>query len=408
LSFLTIAAIFFKRGGAAIGVNAASYLGYDQEKGKWRKNMKKWFGIVLLVGLVFLSGCTKLPQEQFAEDLKAQKSVNAGDFSLSVDTFDIEGADLQSSEVGMIFSQLAGAKIAGNFAEDPKSKNIRFESTLTWGEEEVPLNLLIDGKSHESYLSAEMFAKMIDAFAFGNFGDSSQTGEDTFKGKYIQLSPEEMADIDADQLLETNQLFSSEVMSDYIKTLDKDSFKKEGDTITHTFTKQELEGLVEYAKKQDADTSEITQWEELLKDTKSIELTVSVNAKKQNQKVVLNMTQSGDLPVTVGLTFTISGKESDEKVQLPASEDVIDEETLFDSYQEDSLLDDSYEEDTADDWTGYSLTDEEFEQLLAMAPTAVKEMTEDEIAEFLLIYKNILTDKQYQQLSEVLQVSGNL
>ena len=37
--------------------------------------------------------------------------------------------------------------------------------------------------------------------------------------------------------------------------------------------------------KQKADTSEITQWEELLKDSERIDLTVSVNAKKQNQKL---------------------------------------------------------------------------------------------------------------------------
>ena len=51
----------------------------------------------------------------------------------------------------------------------------------------------------------------------------------------------------------------------------------------------------------------------------------------------MNMTQSGELPLAIGITFTISGKQSDEKVQLPASENVVDQQEFFDSYQEDSF-----------------------------------------------------------------------
>ena len=54
------------------------------------------------------------------------------------------------------------------------------------------------------------------------------------------------------------------------------------------------------------------------------------------------MTQSGELPLAIGITFTISGKQSDEKVQVPASENFVDQQEFFDSYQEDSFWDDSY------------------------------------------------------------------
>ena len=46
--------------------------------------MKKWLGIGLLVGLFFLTGCTKLPQDQFADGLTVQKDMNAGDFSVTI------------------------------------------------------------------------------------------------------------------------------------------------------------------------------------------------------------------------------------------------------------------------------------------------------------------------------------
>lgn len=386
--------------------------------------MKKWLGIGLLVGLFFLTGCTKLPQDQFADGLTVQKDMNAGDFSVTIDTFEFAGEDSQNSQesmiAGMIFSQLAGTKITGNFVEDPKSKNIRLDASLSSGEIDVPLNLLIDGKSHDTYLSAEIVEAMSNLFAFDTFGtsdtfasdtfDSSETPDTTGKDKYIRLSPDEMSDLDTDQLL-NNSLFSSETLAEYVKTLDRESFKRDDDTITHTFTKQELLDFVDYAKKQKADTSEITQWEDLLKDSERIDLTVSVNAKKQNQKVVMNMTQSGELPLAIGITFTISGKQSDEKVQLPASENVVDQQEFFDSYQEDSFWDDSYYGDDSlsdEDWTNYTLTDEEFDQLLEMVATDLQGMTDEEIADFLLIYEDLLTEEQYQRLAEALQVSQNL
>ena len=386
--------------------------------------MKKWLGIGLLVGLFFLTGCTKLPQDQFADGLTVQKDMNAGDFSVTIDTFEFAGEDSQNSQesmiAGMIFSQLAGTKITGNFVEDPKSKNIRLDASLSSGEIDVPLNLLIDGKSHDTYLSAEIVEAMSNLFAFDTFGtsdtfasdtfDSSETPDTTGKDKYIRLSPDEMSDLDTDQLL-NNSLFSSETLAEYVKTLDRESFKRDGDTITHTFTKQELLDFVDYAKKQKADTSEITQWEDLLKDSERIDLTVSVNAKKQNQKVVMNMTQSGELPLAIGITFTISGKQSDEKVQLPASENFVDQQEFFDSYQEDSFWDDSYYGDdplSDEDWTNYTLTDEEFDQLLERVATDLQGMTDEEIADFLLIYEDLLTEEQDQRLAEALQVSQNL
>ena len=80
-----------------------------------------------LVGwAILLTGCTKLPQDQFADGLTVQKDMNAGDFSVTIDTFEFAGEDSQNSQesmiAGMIFSQLAGTKITGNFVEDPKVK----------------------------------------------------------------------------------------------------------------------------------------------------------------------------------------------------------------------------------------------------------------------------------------------
>jgi hypothetical protein len=377
--------------------------------------MKKWLGISLFIGLFFLTGCTKLPQEEFTEALTNQQKVNAGEFQLSVDTFELADKDSQNSEegmiAGMIFSQLAGTKIDGEFVEDSKSKNIRLDSTLTSGEMTVPFNLLVDGKTQEMYLSAEIFETMMNLFAFNDPTTDSQDASE-YQDKYIQINPEELGEENTDSLMSGKSIFTSDTFAEYVKTLDRDSFKKEKDTITHTFTKKELEGFLEYAEKQKADQEAIAQLEEMLKDTKSLDLTVTVNTKKQEQKIGLKMVQAGELPMSIGLTFTISGKQSDEEVSLPAAENVIDQDELF-NMDETSLWDDStsyYGEDALsdEDWADYTLTDEEFEELLGTIKSELQGLTEEEISEFLEIYQDFLTDEQYQRLVETLQVGQTL
>ncbi len=45
-----------------------------------------------------------------------------------------------------------------------------------------------------------------------------------------------------------NSLFHNETFADYLKTFEPDAFKRDGDTISHTFTKEELADYATYAQ----------------------------------------------------------------------------------------------------------------------------------------------------------------
>lgn len=67
---------------------------------------------------------------------------------------------------------------------------------------------------------------------------------------------------------------------------------------------------------------------------------------------------------------------------------------------------DSYDE--ADDWSSYMLTDEEFEELLLQIKQELPYLTQADIDDYLTFYEEYLTQEQYQELVEALQVTQSL
>ncbi|MDT2988903.1 hypothetical protein P7I28_05380 [Enterococcus casseliflavus] len=85
--------------------------------------MKKWGRVILFVGFAFLfCGCTKLPQEQFAEQLTNQQAANAGEFQATIDTFEMGSSSEYGQEAdryaSMLMSQLVGSSFKGDFVQD--------------------------------------------------------------------------------------------------------------------------------------------------------------------------------------------------------------------------------------------------------------------------------------------------
>ena len=81
--------------------------------------------------------------------------------------------------------------------------------------------------------------------------DSSQLDTEKLKGKYIDLlamneeSTKEWQDtIKEYQESEKERKQSAKEYKEFLEGLDKDTFEKKGDTITHTFTKKELQKLI--------------------------------------------------------------------------------------------------------------------------------------------------------------------
>jgi len=362
--------------------------------------MKKWGRVILFVGFAFLfGGCTKLPQEQFAEQLTNQQAANAGEFQATIDTFEMGNSSDYGQEAdryaSMLMSQLVGSSFKGDFVQDKETKAILLNLAVAFGGQELPIKLIVDPEKQEAYVSAEIYETLqgyISAFGSDSYGTKPDAAE--YEGKYLRIDQETLdsyfgegtfaedgegtteAEKEPENLFTMNSLFHNETFADYLKTFEPDAFKRDGDTISHTFTKEELANYADYAQEQGADQKQVAELETMLEEVEQFDLTMTVNTKTNQQKMAFHFVQADELQTTIGATVTFTGKKSDTAVAIPTAEELIDPEELFSPYDYgwDDSYDDGYENDyddeywdsydETDDWSSYMLTDEEFEELL--------------------------------------------
>jgi len=165
-----------------------------------------------------------------------------------------------------------------------------------------------------------------------------------------------------------------------------------------------LTDYLTYAKAQDQDT-QIDALQSVLDAVSEITIKTTVNTNSNKQTMVIDLVQADASQLAPGMTVTFTGKESQQSVTIPAAEDVIEAEELFSTYDS---WDDSYDDadtSTSDDWTSFMLTDDEFDALLEEVSGLSGQMSQEDIDFYLSFYQDYLTEDQYQQLVEALQVS---
>lgn len=390
--------------------------------------MKKWRSVLLFVGLIFVLGaCTKLPQEQFSEALTAKQAFHAGDFSMTIDSFEMGEGQTSDEEANiyasMIMSQIVGTKVSGTFVQDQETEAVSLDMTIGFAGQDLPVSLIMDTQSNTAYVSADIYETLMGyVLAYGDNSYQTTPGATDLEGKFIRLDDSDLADYLEEDTTETSEAedatifpmlgtLNSDTFADYLNTLDRDSFEKDGDEISHTFTKAELTDYLAYAKEQDPD-ADLDGLQSMLDSVSEITIATTVNATTNKQTMVVDLVQDDAAQVALGMTFTFTGKESDQSVTIPAAEDVIDAEELFSTYDswEDSD-DDSYDDaetSSSEDWTSFMLTDDEFAALLDEVTSMSGQWSQEDIDFYLSFYQDYLTEAQYQQLVEALQVSQTL
>ena len=347
--------------------------------------MKKWGSVILFVGFAFLfGGCTKLPQEQFAEQLTNQQAANAGEFQATIDTFEIGSSSEYGQEAdryaSMLMSQLVGSSFKGDFVQDKETKAILLNLAVAYGGQELPIKLIVDPEKQEAYVSAEIYETLqgyISAFGSDSYGTNPDAAE--YEGKYLRIDQETLdsyfgeetfaedgegtteAEKAPENLFTMNSLFHNETFADYLKTFEPDAFKRDGDTISHTFTKEELADYATYAQEHGADQKQVAELEALLEEVEQFDLAMTVNTKTNQQKMAFHFVQADELQTTIGATVTFTGKKSDTAVAIPTAEELIDPEELFSPYDYgwDDSYDDGYENDYDDEyWDSYDEADD--------------------------------------------------
>lgn len=376
--------------------------------------MKKKLGILIaMIGtVVTLAACSTTPQGQFLEQMEKVSSTknNSGTLEMSIADLELtqESAGGNDAMMGMIMSSVKGMKLTADYQTDSKTpENFMVNMKLSAMGTDIPMEMIGSmGDKPQIFISTDVMSSVMElAQTFGGANVPVITGLDDLKGKYVDVmamqeaTKASKADVkEMENAQEFVKAYQKEVAA-YLKGLDKKSFTKKDDVITHTFTKKEISDIMALSQKvaksdkQFASyVAEEVDFDEVLKELDDLSVTVKANTKTNATKIRTLVSPSeknssaGLKSITVDMVMT--SKSDKVTVKLPAKEDILSEE------QVNNLM---TPEPTA------QLSDEDFKTILDSYKGTASELSESEKAEMLKQSKQFLSDSQYKELEAVLK-----
>ncbi|MBO0451170.1 hypothetical protein [Candidatus Enterococcus murrayae] len=354
--------------------------------------MKKFFASVSLVLVLgILGGCGPSPQEQYKEELKSQAKMNDQTFKITIDSLSINSSEEQNAEDKMTYDvvekQLKGLSLKGTILKDKKTKDVVLTLSTNLFGQDLDYEVFTSNKTKDYYIKADAYNQTIEFIKqFTTELPVDVIDSKVIQGKYIHLTKEEL-DESLDEANEVRSI-SSKQYSDFYDSLDKDSFKKEGDKITHQFTKKELESFVDsLSEKKDKELR--TSIEERLEELKklTIDLTVDTKKKTKKAKFVATTKPVDGISYTLKMSIDQRAKDSEKRVKLPSKKDSL---SLTEFAREAVSL------------TDVEVSEEDMQTLLEKIRQNSESVDAETAERFKETYKHLLSDEQFKELSKVL------
>lgn len=349
---------------------------------------------VMLLGIVLVLGaCSKAPKEEFVDAYQEIKkeAQYAGEFDVSIPEFAIGQESNEELEQELV-DTLKNFSVKGNYYSDEEN-NYQFDMTLNVLNEKIPLKLL--GNEETAYLSTSFIDGTLEVMkSFDVEAPIDTTDLTQLDKKYIEV-PIEMAkgfaNIEDSAELEESPNDEA-VLDELLEKAKKDSFKKKGDTITHTFSAAELEQL---------------GLNEQLDNVRQTKLTISsllmkINLKTKETAFVMEMKDNETAMQLTGMVKVKPKKKK--KISLPKYNAVLsltEVQELLTPLEED--VTDITEEPADISEEDLKYTDEEFEPFYAEIEAYLPEMSEEEKEAMLSNYQIFLTEEQYSRLEALLR-----
>lgn len=312
------------------------------------------FSIAASLFVFSLVACGADPRKEFVESiyLTDPTEYNAGKFEMSIKDLTYNG-DQGEATVRMIANQLKDMTIDGTYAFDEKAKAIEMELNLNLLGQKVPFQMV--GAKDKFYMSTNFISGITDlATAFGLPIALSTSDLVKLDGKYIDVATAGKTLTDG-KATENNALFNDFLSRDLAKdkkynaelkklveSFDKKTFKKDKDTLSHTFTKDEFIKILEFANKNfkgdkaakeaDLDKQMSEAIKQIKKDIDKLEMKLSVNqkTKKINVEFTLGIkdpeNKANDMSIVLAAAMT--PQKNQDKIKLPAKKAVITQDEL--------------------------------------------------------------------------------
>lgn len=283
--------------------------------------MKKILGSLLAVGLLVLGGCGSSAQDEFTSTLDEINDVNdynAIDFEFTLDELSLDAStDNSSSETfdysslyTSMLSSLEGMGLSGSVIVDTENDAADMDFNFTLLGNDIPFKMVMVG--NDAYISGEALIQIMNLFStISDTGVDLTGATEELTGKYVQIDPEEFEEsagfgqgTDLTGIGDTGNLT---YFSEYAKTLEGNTFEKEGDVITHTFTKDELAGLADFVEENGTEEEQEAAaglTSENLDEFDDFQIVMSVDTK--SKKVEMKATAESDTTDGfMGMGFTM-------------------------------------------------------------------------------------------------------
>lgn len=361
--------------------------------------------MALILALVFFAGCKKETQKEFTAELAKQNEMNAGEYSMVIDKVSIAGGEADAAtraSMEMAAKMINGTKISGDYLKDSEKKAVAMNMNFDLFGQKIPLEFFMDQKKHSFYLSTQFLSEITEiAEAFDAAVPYSEKDLESLKGKYIHFNEEDMKDLAGAQgdTSSFSKQTDSKLFSEYMDTLDSDSFEKKDNTIKRKFTKKDIKDFIKYAKENGnkEEKKAIKNIEENLDELTKYEQTTTLNTEKHTQKTTLKIAakNTDETSYSFEVTLNNKAKESKKKVQLPKEANTVTTDEVaktFSAAQEKDAL----------------VSDEDFNDLLEAIRSGQTHLTQTQIDQLKRTYKPYLTEEQYKQLEEALDQSSQL
>lgn len=373
--------------------------------------MKKKLGTVatLSLAVIILASCGKSPQDEFVGYMESQNKQTVGiwDFNMVID--DIEVSDSPQAKtnpmMNMMVTQIKDASIKGTMKADLK-KEMAFGLDLKVKAlgMEVPVNMIgsLD-KEPKMYLATDIYEYIMNIIGSMSQGavDTSQLDMSKFKGKYLDLLAIDTDTSGKKDLQDASKQFQqsekerqeiTKKYTEFLTGLDKKTFTKKDDVITHTFTKDELTKMIKITA--DSTKNKNADLDKAFDEIKDISVTTSVDTKKDKTMISIKMapkdTEAGIKSLKLKIDTTMKDTKAD--IKMPKKEDIISAKEFEKIFPEEAPV-----------GKKEPISDEEFKEVTNSLKEHKDQIDDKTKEEFLTTYKAALSEEQYKELETILK-----
>lgn len=299
--------------------------------------MKKRLGMLLgtTAVLFMLTGCGTSAQDEFVSYMETQSKQTEGtyDFNVAIKELELPSSPETATNpmVTMMVTQLKDMSIAGTMKQNTKKDNaFELDMKIKALGLEVPFNMIGNyGKEPKIYMSTDIMEYIMGIMSSTTGMDMTEgTDFSQLKGKYIDVFA---MDETTDKAAQKNQEKLNKKYINFIKGLDKKSFTKKDNVISHTFTEKEFTDLIKTLS-EDTET-DMKDVQNLFKDFEKFNVKISVDTKKDKTTVTLDMApkaadseNAGFSSMVLLVETTLKDKKAD--IVLPKKVNILTSEEM--------------------------------------------------------------------------------